>query len=413
MSNDCFSQQQFLSVEEAINNILKNVDVIQESELVAIDNALDRVLSIDVVSPVAVPPHDNSAMDGYALNVEKFNVDKPLKLIGRAMAGKPFQGVCHENECVRIMTGGVVPDSCDSVVMQEHCLVDGEHIRIEKPIKRGQNIRRRGEDIQPEQVILEKGKRISAIDVALFASVGIGEVEVKRKIKVALIATGDELKTVAESLSTGDIYESNGYFLKHMLAKINAEVIDYGIIADDFELIKQTFIDADSSADVVISSGGVSVGDADYTKLVLDDLGKVGFWKIAMKPGKPLAFGLLPNSIFFGLPGNPVSAAVTFYQIALHGINAIAGANPIKRMRFSAQTLTDIRKAPGRMDFQRGIYSINEQGEISVMSTGTQGSGVLSSIGKANCFIILDKEQGSVTAGQTVTIEPFDALLGG
>lgn len=413
MSNDCFSLQQFLSVEEAINNILKNVDVIQESELVAIDNALESVLSVDVVSPVAVPPHDNSAMDGYALNVEKFNADKPLKLIGRAMAGKPFQGVCHENECVRIMTGGVVPDSCDSVVMQEHCFVNGEHIRIEKPIKQGQNIRRRGEDIQPEQVILEKGKRISAIDIALFASVGISEVEVKRKIKVALIATGDELKTVTESLSIGDIYESNGYFLKHMLAKINAEVIDYGIIADDFELIKQTFIDADSNADVVISSGGVSVGDADYTKLVLDDLGKVGFWKIAMKPGKPLAFGLLPKSIFFGLPGNPVSAAVTFYQIALHGINAIAGANPIKRMRFSAQTLTDIRKAPGRKDFQRGIYSINEQGEISVMSTGMQGSGVLSSIGKANCFIILDKEQGSVTAGQMVTIEPFDALLGG
>ncbi|GLX81552.1 molybdopterin molybdotransferase MoeA [Thalassotalea eurytherma] len=413
MSNDCFSLQQFLSVEEAINNILKNVEVIQETELVAIDNALDRVLSVDVVSPVAVPPHDNSAMDGYALNVEKFNADKPLKLIGRAMAGKPFEGVCRENECVRIMTGGVVPNSCDSVVMQEHCLVDGDNIRIEKTIKQGQNIRRRGEDIQPGQVILEKGKRISAIDIALFASVGIGEIEVKRKIKVALIATGDELKTVTESLSTGDIYESNGYFLKHMLAKINADVIDYGIIADDFELIKQTFIDADSRADLVISSGGVSVGDADYTKLVLDDLGKVGFWKIAMKPGKPLAFGLLPSSIFFGLPGNPVSAAVTFYQIALHGINAIAGANPIKRMRFSAQTLTDIRKAPGRMDFQRGVYSINEQGEISVMSTGVQGSGVLSSIGKANCFIILDKEQGSITAGQTVIIEPFDALLGG
>lgn len=412
MSCDCFSEQQFLSVEQAINNIVDNIEAITEFEEVNLDQALNRVLFADQVSPVQVPPHDNSAMDGYAVNFDSLATSTTTKLIGKSMAGEPYFGTCGLGECVRIMTGAVIPDGCDTVIMQEHCQVEGDKVSFLKDVRKAQNVRFAGEDIDNAQTILHRGKRLSAIDIALLASVGIASVKVYRKIKVALIATGDELKAAGQPLSAGDIYESNGHFLKHMLAKINADVIDYGIIADDFDLIKQAFCDADAAADVVISSGGVSVGDADYTKMVLDDIGKIGFWKISMKPGKPLAFGLLPNSTFFGLPGNPVSAAVTFYQIAMQGITKIAGATPIKRMRLPAVTLTELRKAPGRTDFQRGNYHVDESGRVVVKTTGTQGSGVLSSIGRANCFIILDKDQGGVSAGESVVIEPFDALLG-
>ncbi|QOL25733.1 molybdopterin molybdotransferase MoeA [Thalassotalea sp. LPB0316] len=413
MSCDCFSDQQFLSVEQAIFHILENIQTVEDTELVPLDSALDRILATEVISPIQVPPHDNSAMDGYAVNFASLTNNKTVSLVGKSMAGAPFVGECLLGQCVRIMTGAVVPEGCDTVVMQEHCQVEGDTISFLQEIRQGQNIRRAGEDISQNQIILSKGKRLSAIDIALLASVGIESLSVYRKIKVALIATGDELKSPGQSLTAGDIYESNGHFLKHMLAKINADVLDYGIIADDFEQIKQAFHHADQHADVVISSGGVSVGDADYTKMVLDSIGKIGFWKISMKPGKPLAFGLLPNSVFFGLPGNPVSAAVTFYQIAMHGLAKIAGATPIERTRFIAKTQTDLKKAPGRTDFQRGYYNVNQAGEISVVSTGVQGSGVLSSIGRANCFIVLAKDQGSVSAGESVVIEPFDALLGG
>lgn len=408
--SDCFSGQQFLTVEQALTNILAHVKPLSSSKEISIEQALNTVLAKDVVSPMSVPPHNNSAMDGYAFANESLSKTNSLSLVGKSMAGAPFEGQCQLGQCVRIMTGGVLPADCDTVVMQEQCQVKDDSVSFEKMPVLGQNVRKKGEDIEQGQVILTQGKRLTAIDIALLASVGVPSVEVYQQVKVALIATGDELKTPGQTLGAGDIYESNRYFLTQMLTKLNVKVIDFGIIEDDVDAIRQAFTQADQQADVVISSGGVSVGEADYTKLVLDQLGQVGFWKIAMKPGKPLAFGLLPNSVFFGLPGNPVSAAVTFYQIAVHGINAIAGADPIVRPRFHASTVSRIKKVPGRMDFQRGIYHINEQGDICVESTGTQGSGVLSSIGKANCFIVLAKDSGAVEAGEKVLVEPFDAL---
>jgi len=272
-------------------------------------------------------------------------------------------------------------------------------------------VRNAGEDIKLGQQVLLSGNKLTAVDIGVLASLGVAEVMVYRKVKVALIATGDELKLPGQALRVGDIYESNSFVLAAMLATLHVDVIDFGIIADDFEAIKAAFISADEQADAVISSGGVSVGEADYTKTVLDELGEIGFWKIAMKPGKPFAFGKLANSVFFGLPGNPVSALVTFHQLALVALTKMQNAQPLQRTQLTATCSTELYKSPGRMDFQRGVFTVNDLGENVVSSTGAQGSGILSSLARANCFIMLASEQGKVAAGEQVTVQLFDQFL--
>ena len=268
-----------------------------------------------------------------------------------------------------------------------------------------------GEDIKCDSVVFEKGRRLSTIDIGVLASLGVAEVAVVRRIKVALIATGDELKLPGEALNPGDIYESNSQYLTSMLSKFGVEVLPFGILPDDFSAIKNAFIAADEQADVVISSGGVSVGDADYTKVVLEELGEIGFWKVAIKPGKPFAFGKLANSYFFGLPGNPVSALVTAHQLVLPALAKLQKMQWAKPLSFSAKTATDLKKAPGRMDFQRGVVETSASGELVVTSTGSQGSGILTSMARANCYIVLPSEQGRVKAGETVSIQLFDQYL--
>jgi molybdopterin molybdotransferase len=327
------------------------------------------------------------------------------------MAGAPFQGNCKAGECIRIMTGAKLPAGCDSVEMQENAVVDGEKITFSKDKALGSHVRKAGEDIRLNQSVIAKGRKLTAVDIGVLASLGIDKVTVFRKLKVALIATGDELKAPGQTLKEGDIYESNRFVLAAMLEKLHVDVIDFGIIADDLAAITAAFINADQQADAVISSGGVSVGDADYTKTVLDELGEIGFWKIAMKPGKPFAFGKLANSVFFGLPGNPVSALVTFHQLALVALTQMQNATPLIRINLKAKISSELRKSPGRMDFQRGIFSVNEQGENVVVSTGSQGSGILSSLARANCFIVLASEQGKVPAGDIVNVQLFDDFL--
>jgi molybdopterin molybdotransferase len=295
--------------------------------------------------------------------------------------------------------------------MQENVTVDGEQITFLQEKSFGSHVRNAGEDIKLDQEVLQSGHTLTAVDIGVLASLGVPDVIVYRKLKVALIATGDELKLPGQALRVGDIYESNSFVLAAMLKKLPVEVIDFGIIADDFNAIKTAFICADEQADAVISSGGVSVGDADYTKTVLDELGEIGFWKIAMKPGKPFAFGKLPNSIFFGLPGNPVSALVTFHQLALVALTKMQNAEPLKRTHLTVKCSSELRKSPGRVDFQRGVFSVNESGENEVSSTGAQGSGILSSLARANCFIVLPSEQGKVKAGEMVTVQLFDHFL--
>jgi molybdopterin molybdotransferase len=409
--SDCCSVPGLLPFEQALASMLSQVTPLTETVKLPIKEALNYVLAHDISSPLNVPPHDNSAMDGYAFANESLKNNVTLLLAGRSMAGAPFQGECNVGECIRIMTGAKMPAGCDTVEMQENTIVDGDNVTFSQEKKQGANVRKAGEDIQVAQLVLDKDHKIKSIDIGLLASLGIVDVLVYRKLKVALIATGDELKTPGQSLNEGDIYETNSFVIASMLERLGAEVIDFGIIEDDFDKIKQAFISADRQADAVISSGGVSVGDADYTKTVLDELGEIGFWKIAMKPGKPFAFGQLPNSVFFGLPGNPVSALVTFHQLALQALIKMQNAKPIKRTYLQVKSADNLRKSPGRKDFQRGFFTVSPEGENVVYSTGVQGSGVLSSLATANCFIELAQEQGSVKAGEFVTVQLFDLYL--
>ena len=411
--SDCCSAPGLLPFQSALENMLSQIKPVTQTLTLPITQALDYILAQDISSPLNVPNHDNSAMDGYAFSFESFQETSTLTLIGRSMAGAPFQGECKLGECIRIMTGAKMPRDCDSVEMQENVQVDGDYITFPdaERSKAGSHVRRAGEDIQKGQHVLNQGHKLTAIDIGILASLGVSEVQVFRKLKVALIATGDELKLPGQALSSGDIYESNSFVLRGMLEKLHIEVIDFGIIEDDYQAIKAAFVSADQQADAVISSGGVSVGDADYTKTVLDDLGEIGFWKLAMKPGKPFAFGTLPNSIFFGLPGNPVSALVTFHQLAMVALTKMQNAQPLKRTHLQVKCISNLKKSPGRMDFQRGILSVNEQGENVVSSTGAQGSGILSSLANANCFIVLPSEQGRVAVGEMVTVQLFDQFI--
>ncbi len=408
---DCCSTPGLLPFEDALNNMLEVINPIVDVEDVALSDSLGRIIAQDLKSPVNVPPNDNSAMDGYAFAHKSLALNNELVLVGRSMAGSPYLGECHNGECVRIMTGAKIPDDCDTVEMQENCIVENEKIHFSFKRVFGDNVRGQGEDIAINQNVFSTGRELTSVDIGVLASLGIQNVTVYRKIKVALIATGDELKKPHEQLNNGDIYESNSQFLTAILAKLGAEIINLGIIEDDEAKIKVAFEQADELADVVISSGGVSVGEADYTKTVLEQLGHISFWKIAMKPGKPFAFGSLPNSYFFGLPGNPVSALVTAHQLALPALLKLQNSRAKKPLMIKARTMTSLKKSPGRMDFQRGVIANDLNGELVVTTTGSQGSGILTSMAAANCYIVLPLEQGKVAEKEWVNVQMFDKYL--
>lgn len=408
---DCCSAPGLLPFEQAMEKMLSAIKPICETEFIPLSQGLNRVLASNVSSPLNVPPHNNSAMDGYAFRLASLQEKSTLTMVGRSMAGAPFQGSCNLGECIRIMTGAKLPPCCDTVEMQENCQATENSITFLEDREFNDNIRFSGEDISINQQVFTQGKKLSAIDIGVLASLGVPNVNVFRKITVAVLATGDELKSPGETLNEGDIFESNSHTLIAMLTKLNVTVINFGIIGDDEEAIRNAFEQADIQADVVISSGGVSVGEADYTKLILEQLGEIGFWKIAMKPGKPFAFGKLPNSYFFGLPGNPVSALVTAHQLAVPALLKLQNAQPKKLPLLKVKTSTQLNKRPGRMDFQRAILSTNDQGEMFVTSTGSQGSGILTSMSTANCYIVLPASQGKVAANKIVNVQLFDDVI--
>jgi len=405
---DCCSAPGLMPFAQALDTMLAAISPITDTETIALTEGLARILSTDITSPINVPPHNNSAMDGYAFAQASLVNQDTLTLAGRSMAGQPYQGTCQTGQCIRIMTGAKMPAGCDTVEMQENCQVADESVKFLAARKTGDNVRYAGEDIKQGQLVFAKGRRLTAIDIGVLASLGIHKLKVFRKLNVALIATGDELKALGEPLAEGDIFESNSYALAGMLKNLNVNVINFGVIVDDESAIRKAFLQADQQADAVISSGGVSVGDADYTKLVLEQIGEIAFWKIAMKPGKPFAFGKLPNSLFFGLPGNPVSAMVTADLLAMPALMKLQNCHSAPAITFKAKCLTDLRKSPGRMDFQRGVLSHNSDGELIVNSTGSQGSGILTSIAAANCYIVLPAEQGKVLAGEIVNVRLFE-----
>jgi molybdopterin molybdotransferase len=385
-------------------------------ERVNVRGALERVLAEDIVSPLAVPGHDNSAMDGYAVRFAdlKPGVETVLKRVGESFAGKPWPGAIGPGECVRIFTGGVMPPNADSVVMQERTTEDASGVRIAPGAvtQAGQNRRFAGEDLKAGQTVFRSGQRIHPAEMGMIASLGVGEVSVFRKLRVAFFSTGDELKSVGTPLAAGEIYDSNRYTLHGMLTRLNCDVIDMGVIEDAPEKLERAFSDAAAAADVVITSGGVSVGEADYVKQLLDKLGEVLFWKIAMKPGRPLAYGKIGSAHFFGLPGNPVSVMVTFYHFVRDALLLLQGQRDVAPLpTFKVALSAPIRKVPGRTEFQRGILAAGADGAWSVRTTGDQGSGILSSMSRANCFIILDSDTGNVAAGEMVDVQVLEGLV--
>ncbi|MBL1275202.1 MAG: molybdopterin molybdotransferase MoeA [Ectothiorhodospiraceae bacterium] len=402
-----------LTVEQARSRILEKVNPVCEIESLPIREALNRVLAMNVESTIDVPSHINSAMDGYAIRASDIPTDasRTLQITGTVMAGTPLTIAIAEGECARIMTGGKMPEGTDTVIMQEHVERVDDTITITAGHNPGQNVRQAGEDLARGDTVFRTGRQFTPADIGMLASMGNATTSVFRKPKVAFFSTGDELCSVGQPLGDGQIYDSNRYTLDGMLRRLDVEIIDMGIIPDQRDLIEAAFAKATAEADIVVTTGGVSVGEADFVKETMDKLGQIGFWKIAMKPGRPLAFGQVNNCLLFGLPGNPVSAMVTFYQFVQPAILGMMGIAEVLPKFLQLKTKNKLRKRPGRLEFQRGVISTATTGEMVVESTGAQGSGILSSMSEANCFIELPLECSSVEAGDTVKVQPFAGLI--
>ncbi len=406
-----------LPVRDAQRIIGQFVEPVRCTEYVALRAALGRVLARDLLSPIEVPAHDNSAMDGFALRGAELvgDVQTSLRVIGTVFAGRPSSLVPGPGECVRIMTGGVMPAGCDSVVPQEFVVEDGEMVTIDAgTIRTGDNRRFAGEDLKAGSAALKAGRIIRPADLGLIASLGIAEVPVQRRLRVAFFSTGDELRSIGQPLAEGCVYDSNRYTIYGMLQRLGCEIVDMGIVRDDPQALEDALRSACESADAIITSGGVSVGAADYTRQVMGKLGDVTFWKIGMRPGRPLAFGRVQSNghsaFLFGLPGNPVAVMVSFYFFARDALLRMMGADaPLPLVR--ARSLGAIRKKAGRTEYQRGILSRGEDGMAEVRITGSQGSGILRSMSEANCMVVLHDEQGTVAAGDMVDVLLFEGLV--
>ena len=403
-----------MPVDKARELIARFLTPLSATERVALRTALGRVLAEDVISPINVPSHDNSAMDGYAVRFSDLKAvgEVTLKIAGASFAGKPYGGTMQSGDAVRIMTGAVMPSEADTIVMQEHAQAKDSHVTVGSGHRLNQNLRRAGEDLATGQVALKRGLPMRPAEIGLAASLGIGEVTVYRKLRVAFFSTGDELVSIGATPGAGQIFDSNRYTLHGMLTRMGCEIIDMGVVRDDPALIEAAFSQAAANADVVITSGGVSVGEADFVRDMLNKLGEVLFWKIAMKPGRPLAYGKIGNAHFFGLPGNPVSVMATFYQFVRDALLVLAGQNPVPPLpTFKVPCTSALKKAPGRTEFQRGILSRDDAGAWSVKVTGEQGSGILRSMSEANCFIILPTDQGNVAPGNLVEVQVMEGIV--
>ncbi len=402
-----------LPVEIARRVIGSLVAPVAACERVAVRASLGRVLGADVVSTTNVPASDNSAMDGYAVRGADLSAggETVLREVGAAFAGQAFDRAVGPGECVRVMTGAVMPAGTDTVVIQEHVRVEGDRVVVPPGQQAGQNRRFAGEDLAVGQVALPAGRMMRPADLGLLASLGLAEVTVRRRPRVAFFSTGDELASVGAPLRTGEVYDSNRYTLYGMLTRLGVDLIDMGVVRDDPARLERAFLDAAASADAVITSGGVSVGEADFTRELLGRLGEVLFWKIAMRPGRPMAVGRIRDAFFFGLPGNPVAVMVTFYGFVRDALLRLAGrTDDCELPVLQVPCATALRKRPGRTEFQRGVLARGADGKWSVRVTGQQGSGVLRSMSEANCFIVLEHGRGDVQAGDLVSVQLFEGL---
>ncbi|WP_427912445.1 molybdopterin molybdotransferase MoeA [Ramlibacter sp. MMS24-I3-19] len=411
---------QALAVPQVDAFLAQLVQPVTGNETVSIADALGRVTADDVVSPVDVPPHDNSAMDGYAFDGSQLAADAPLQLqvVGTALAGKAWHGSVAQGQAVKIMTGAIMPAGLDTVVPQEFTRPAGDD-RVEVPaavLKRGDNRRLAGEDLKAGRPALARGERLGPAGCGLLASLGVPTVRVVRRLKVAYFSTGDEILSLGEAPREGAVYDSNRYTVRAMLARLGCEVIDLGVVRDEPAQLEQAFRSAASQADAIITSGGVSVGEADFTKAMMRQLGDVAFWKIAMRPGRPMAVGRIAEgdkaAVLFGLPGNPVAVMVTFLAFVRPALLRMMGCRdtaPPPLLR--ARSLEALRKKPGRTEYQRGIVDTGPDGSLQVRTTGNQGSGVLSSMVQANGLIVLHHQQGNIAVGDPVDVMMFEGIL--
>jgi molybdopterin molybdotransferase len=404
MNND------ILTVDEAQAEIKKRIIPLNNFQTVILPNALGRTLAVPVISPINVPGYKNSAMDGYAVTGDDLPVSgsRELKVTGTAYAGNPFNGKIPAGECIRIMTGAKVPDGLDTVIEQEKVQLNGESIIIDDTNRAGQNVRHIGEDIAKDSVVLPAGTILGAAQMGVLASLGIASLQIRRRLRVAVFSSGDEIRSIGETLNGSQIYDSNRYTISSLLKNLGAEVIDLGVVADTEAGIRQTLENASFEADMIITSGGVSVGDADYIKQGLEAKGEMFFSKLHLKPGRPLTFGRINQAVFFGLPGNPVAVMVTFMYFVRAAIKLLRGNHDNALPPFEVTCLSDLRKVPGRTEIQRGILEQNAEYGLIVRSTGKQGSGVLSSMSTGNCFIYLPHHNGSVSIGDKVIVHAFN-----
>ncbi len=412
---DCFEAgPELLPMAETRTRIFNRFKSVTETDRVGLFDALDRVLAEDIIATFDVPPHTNSAMDGYAVAGKDLPTtdSKSFQVIGTAYAGAPYDGEVKSGEAVRIMTGAIMPGGTDTVVIQENVQVDGELVRIAPGAKAGENTRDAGEDIRSGEVVLKKGMRISPPECGIIASMGIDSVQVIRRLKIAIMSTGNELRCAGEALEPGSIYDSNRCLLHAMLTRLGVEVVDLGIIRDEPDLIQNALQRGATQADVIISSAGVSTGKADYVSETLASEGDLTVWRIAIRPGRPFAQGRIHDTEFFGLPGNPVAVVVTFYQLVQPALRLMMGETNIEPAAIlQAECTTRFRKKPGRSEVYRAIMERDENGKTTVRTTGTQGSGLLTSMSIANCFVLLDHDDESAEPGSIVNVQPFHGLF--
>jgi molybdopterin molybdotransferase len=409
---------QALSASHVNAFLAELVQPVRETESVSPMQALDRILAEDVVSPISVPPHDNSAMDGFALRGSEMRAGQPttLRVVGTALAGKAWAGTCGPGECVRIMTGAIMPTGLDTVAPQELVQLEGDQVTVPVGLLQpGDNRRLLGEDLMADRPALLAGTRLTPAACGLIASLGLPQVKVWRRPRVAYFSTGDEILSLGEPLREGAVYDSNRYTVFGLLTRLGCEVIDLGVVKDQPEALEAAFRQAAEQADAIITSGGVSVGEADHTKAMMKKLGDVAFWRIAMRPGRPMAVGRLTDAghsaILFGLPGNPVAVMVTFAAFVRPALQKLMGWNAPAQPLLRARAVDTMRKKPGRTEYQRGIVERRADGELWVSLTGNQGSGVLSSMVQANGLIVLGHEQPTVQSGDWVDVMMFDGNL--
>ena len=417
-SCDDVAEPELLPVSEARERLFEALERPGRTETIALDAALGRVLAANVVSPMDVPAQTNSAMDGFAIARQSIPVEGEtrLELRGTAWAGQPYDGKLASGEAVRIFTGAIMPEGTDTVVIQEHVQATDAHVDIDSDVVPGKNVRQAGEDVALGQEVLPEGRKLEAADVGVLASLGIKHIQVFCRLKVAYFTTGNELHSLAEhttgdELPPGMLFDSNRHTLACLLQSMGVEAIDLGIVRDNEKDTRIALNRAAELGDVVITSGGVSAGEADFVTRVFHDLAKVSFWKLAMRPGRPLAFGTVGNAAFFGLPGNPVAVMVTYLQFVKPALCYLSGMSNVEPLTLPAVSESTLRKSPGRVEYQRGIMRVDESGKLVVVSTGKQGAGRLSSMSRANCLIVIDADVNGVNAGDTVGVQPFHGLL--